>query len=89
MLILSRKVNESIIIEGRIIVKVLRIERDSVKLGVQAPADMPVHREEVYEAIQRSQAEGRTGGTINGFKETGFPGRRVKPENAGPPAASE
>jgi carbon storage regulator len=56
MLILSRKLNESIIIDGRIIVKVLRIERDTVKLGIQAPPELPVHRQEVFDAIQRSKA---------------------------------
>ena len=55
MLILSRKINESIIIDGRIIVKVLRIDKDTVKLGIQAPAELPVHREEIHEAIQRSK----------------------------------
>ena len=53
MLILSRKLNESIVIDGRIIVKILRIERDTVKIGIQAPTELPVHRQEVYEAIQR------------------------------------
>ncbi len=55
MLILSRKINESIIIDGRIIVKVLRIDKDTVKLGIQAPAELPVHREEIHEAIQKSK----------------------------------
>ncbi len=58
MLILSRKINESIIIDGRIVVKVLRIEKDTVKLGIQAPADMPVHREEIHEAIQKAKKAG-------------------------------
>ena len=44
MLILSRKLNESIIIDGRIVVKVLRIDKDTVKLGIQAPPELPVHR---------------------------------------------
>ncbi len=55
MLILSRKVNESIIIDGRIIVKVLRIDKDAVKLGIQAPTELPVHREEIHEAIQKAK----------------------------------
>ena len=45
MLILSRKLNESIIIDGQIVVKILRIDRDTVKLGIQAPAQLPVHRQ--------------------------------------------
>jgi carbon storage regulator len=57
MLILSRKLNESIIIDGRIIVKVLRIEKESVKLGIQAPPEVPVHREEIHEAILKGKAQ--------------------------------
>jgi len=56
MLILSRKLNESIVIDGQIVVKILRIDRDTVKLGIQAPAQLPVHRQEIHEAIQRSHA---------------------------------
>lgn len=66
MLILSRKLNESIIIDGKIVVKVLRIDKDTVKLGIQAPAELPVHREEIHEAIQRSKAQ--NGGTNPGDK---------------------
>jgi carbon storage regulator len=55
MLILSRKINESIIIDGRIVVKVLRIEKDTVKIGIQAPSELPVHREEIHAAIQKSK----------------------------------
>jgi carbon storage regulator len=57
MLILSRKLNESIVIDGRIIVKILRIERDTVKLGIQAPQELQVHRQEVFDMIQRNQAQ--------------------------------
>lgn len=54
MLVLARKLNQNIVIDGRIVVKVLRVERDTVKLGIQAPPSIPVHRQEVYEEIQRS-----------------------------------
>ena len=62
MLILSRKVNESIIINGSILVKIVRVDGDVVKLGIQAPADVPVHRQEVYEEIQRANREALTMG---------------------------
>ena len=55
MLILSRKTNESIVIDGRITVKIVRVEGDVVKLGVEAPADVPVHRLEVYEEIAHNK----------------------------------
>jgi carbon storage regulator len=54
MLILSRKSGESIVIDGRVRVKVVRVEGDVVKVGIEAPADVPVHREEVYAEIQRN-----------------------------------
>lgn len=54
MLILSRKINESIVIDGRITVKIVRIDRDSVKVGIVAPPEVPVHRQEVYDEIRAS-----------------------------------
>jgi carbon storage regulator len=57
MLILSRKVNENIVIDGRIIVKIVRLDGENVKLGIEAPADVPVHRQEVYDEIIRSNRE--------------------------------
>jgi carbon storage regulator len=62
MLILSRKINETIVIDGRILVKVVRVDGDVVKLGIQAPRDVPVHRQEVYEEIQRANQEALTKG---------------------------
>jgi carbon storage regulator len=60
MLVLSRKTGESVVISGRIIVKIMRVEGDVVKLGIQAPAEVPVHRQEVYEEIQRNNQEALT-----------------------------
>ena len=48
MLVLSRKLGETIVIGNGITVKVLAVDGDRVKLGVVAPAEVPVHREEVY-----------------------------------------
>ena len=62
MLILSRKTNESIVIDGRIIVTIVRVEGEVVKVGIEAPADVPVHRQEVYEEIQRNNREALTQG---------------------------
>ena len=60
MLILSRKSGESIIIDGRIQVKIVRLEGEVVKVGIEAPADVPVHRQEVYEEIQHSNRQALT-----------------------------
>jgi len=55
MLVLSRKKNESIIINDDITIVVVEIRGDKVRLGVEAPKAVPVHRSEVYEAIRRNQ----------------------------------
>lgn len=57
MLVLSRKKNESIVINNDITVTVVEIRGDKVRLGIVAPKDVPVHRQEVYEAIQHDQAQ--------------------------------
>jgi carbon storage regulator len=51
MLVLSRKKNESIVINNDVVVTVIEIRGDKVRLGIVAPKDVAVHREEVYEAI--------------------------------------
>ena len=56
MLVLSRKKNESIVINNDITIVVVEIRDDKVRLGIEAPRDVPVHREEVYEAIQAANA---------------------------------
>jgi len=56
MLVLSRKKNESIVINNDIIVTVVEIRGDKVRLGIVAPKEVPVHRQEVYEAIHGKEA---------------------------------
>lgn len=63
MLVLSRKKNEKIIINDDISITVVEIRGDKVRLGIEAPREVPVHRGEVYEAIRRQQA-------ANAVKET-------------------
>ncbi len=56
MLVLSRKKNESIVINDDITIVVVEIRGDKVRLGVEAPKEVPVHRREVFEAIRRGEA---------------------------------
>ena len=53
MLVLSRQRDQSIIIGDKIVVTVVDVRGDKVRLGIDAPTEIPVHRREVYEAIQR------------------------------------
>ncbi len=62
MLVLSRQRDESIFIGDNIKITVVDIRGDKVRLGIEAPSEVPVHRQEVYEAIQREQQ--RTAATI-------------------------
>jgi carbon storage regulator len=56
MLVLSRKKNESIVINNDITVTVVEIRGDKVRLGIVAPKEVPVHRQEVYDAIHGKEA---------------------------------
>ena len=55
MLVLSRKKNESIVINNDITIVVVDIRGDKVRLVVEAPKEVPVHRQEVFNAIQRNE----------------------------------
>jgi carbon storage regulator len=57
MLVLSRTRDESIIIGDNVVVTVVDVRGDKVKLGIEAPQDVSVHRREVYEAIRRENQQ--------------------------------
>lgn len=59
MLVLSRKVNEKIVIDGGIVVTVVKIEGGQVRLGIEAPKQIKVFREEVLESSGRESARER------------------------------
>lgn len=60
MLVLSRKKNEKIIINDDITIVVVEVRGDKVRLGIEAPREYSVHRNEVYEAIQRNRQDAAT-----------------------------
>ena len=65
MLVLSRKKNESIVINNDISIVVVDIRGNKVRLGVEAPKEVPVYRREVYEAIKRNGPDKKTEETDN------------------------
>ena len=70
MLVLSRKKNESIVINDDITIIIVEIRGDRVRLGVEAPKEVPVHRREVFDAIHRNETarlhrENKTSGEDN------------------------
>lgn len=62
MLVLTRRENESIMIGDDIEVKLLDLKENQVKIGIIAPREIAVHRREVYDAIQKENAEAAAGG---------------------------
>ena len=87
MLVLSRHRDESIIIGDDIVITVVDIRGDKVRLGINAPVEIPVHRQEVYEAIQR---ENRQAAQLdpNAARDAMNPQNEQRPRDRRPPAAS-
>jgi len=79
MLVLSRQRDESIIIGENIVVTIVDIRGDKVRLGIDAPTEIPVHRREVFEAIQRENLQatrmGREDTNVLMGKPGGKPGQ--------------
>ena len=66
MLVLSRKLNEKIVIDGGIVVTVVKIDRNQIRLGIEAPAHVRVFREEIAgDARRGSPDEAGRGGCLN------------------------
>lgn len=82
MLVLSRQRDESIMIGDNVVVTIVDIRGDKVRLGIEAPGEIPVHRQEVYEAIQR---ENRRAGRLEpkDARQLGCPGEAAGEPNPG------
>ena len=57
MLVLSRKKNESIVIDGAVTITIVEVRGDKVRLGIEAPREVPIHRSEVFESIQKAMEQ--------------------------------
>ncbi len=68
MLVLSRKKNERIVIGENIVITVVEIRGDRVRLGIEAPQEVPIHRSEVHDAIQLEQS-----GSLDPNRSTSVP----------------
>jgi carbon storage regulator len=67
MLILTRRVGETLMIGDNVTVTVLGVKGNQVRIGINAPKDLPVHREEIYQRIKREESGGgSSGGPVAG-----------------------
>jgi carbon storage regulator len=57
MLVLSRKLNEKIVIDGNIVVTVVKIDRNQIRIGIEAPGHIPVYREEIIGTLRGAPSE--------------------------------
>lgn len=103
MLVLSRRLGESIVIGNEVVVRVIEVRGDQVKLGIEAPRSVQIHREEIYLELQAenthaADAAARTRdrvarfanpGNPSGAEAAGTPGRRPPRPLRPPPASDE
>jgi carbon storage regulator len=82
VLILSRKKDESIVVGDNIVIRVVDIEEGRVKLGISAPADVSIHRKEVYEAIRKENREAAVNREIS-IKDLNILIKNKKPSDRG------
>jgi len=62
LLVLTRKPGEALMLSDEMKITVLEVKGKQVRLGIEAPSDVPVHREEIYQRIEAERAEAKVGG---------------------------
>ncbi|SCY06002.1 carbon storage regulator, CsrA [Lachnospiraceae bacterium XBB2008] len=72
MLALSRKKNEALIINNNVEVTILEVKGDQVKIGIEAPREIPVYRKEVYLQIQEANKASSDASTMDALKSLGL-----------------
>lgn len=82
MLILTRRTGETVMIGNEVTLTVLGVKGNQVRIGINAPKNVPVHREEIYERIKRELAGGSGGGDVNGNVQDAPPSPPRKAEFA-------
>ncbi len=70
MLILTRRVGETLMIGSDVTVTVLGVKGNQVRIGINAPKNVAVHREEIFERIQREQRSSSTTGNLQGDRDS-------------------
>ena len=73
MLILSRRIGETVMIGGDVTLTVIGVETNKVRIGINAPKSVPVHREEIYERIKRELAGDANGSALEDAATTKAP----------------
>ena len=87
MLVLSRRSGESIIIDGRIEVKIITLKGGTVKVGIEAPREVPVHRKEIYEAIRKANEAAAQSGSGESTLPQDLQREIDKQKGEGPPGS--
>lgn len=82
MLVLSRKPDEQIVIGNGIVVTVVEVRGDKVRLGIEAPREIGVHRREIYDAIKKENQDGSSGGN-EGQKSEGAKDQKAQADEQG------
>lgn len=79
MLILSRNKGQKIMINGDIVISIIDVSGDQVRVGIEAPAQVNIYREEIYEAIQRQNKDAVMSGDVEQFLlSADLPKKKIK-----------